>query len=72
MVLQAFGAERCSLKQLRLQPVGRITVEPASATADTLKSRSPALGDIDLDLGYASILEFSFSDSILDSWDDDF
>lgn len=58
--------------RLRLQPVGRITVAPVSATARIMKSRSSALGEIDIDLDYASILEFSFSDSILDNWDDDF
>ena len=58
--------------RLRLQPVGRITVEPVSATAGTMKSRSPALGEIEVDLNYASILEFAFSNSILDNWDDDF
>ena len=58
--------------RLILQPVGRLTLDPVSATRSTLEARSAVLGDIELDLGYASLLEFSFSDSILDSWDDDF
>ncbi|MDA0766856.1 MAG: hypothetical protein O3A92_08550 [Verrucomicrobia bacterium] len=55
-----------------LRPVGRITIDPHSATSTEMKGRHPAFGELTLDLGYASLLEFSFSDSILDSWDDNF
>jgi hypothetical protein len=58
--------------RLLFHPVGRLTVEPVEATRTTLEAQSPTLGDVKLDLRFASIIEFSFSDSILDSWDDDF
>lgn len=55
-----------------LRPIGRLTLDPISSTANKLTGRHPALEELTVDLGYASLLEFSFSDSILDSWDDDF
>lgn len=54
------------------QPFGRLTVTPLEAGADTMRGRHAALGDLVVDLRYAGLLEFSFSDSILDAWDDDF
>ncbi len=45
---------------------------PDYANADTLRGRHPALGEINLNLRYAGLMEFSFGSSILDSWDDDY
>ncbi|NNC88587.1 MAG: hypothetical protein HKN82_09040 [Akkermansiaceae bacterium] len=58
--------------RILLQPAGRLTVEPVKSTRASMSARSAAFGDFALDLGYASLLEFSFSDSILDDWDEDF
>jgi hypothetical protein len=58
--------------RLILRPIGRITLDPGRSTPTDLTGRHQALGDINLDLGFASLIEFSFSDSILDSWDEDF
>ena len=58
--------------RLILRPIGRITLDPGKSTPTDLTGRHQALGDINLDLGFASIIEFSFSDSILDSWDEKF
>ena len=55
-----------------LQPHGRLTVFPIKATADTLHAHHPALGQLNLNLDYAGLMEFSFGSSILDSWDDDY
>ena len=58
--------------RLLLQPHGRLTVLPLKANSDTLKARHPALGEINLNLRYTGLMEFSFGSSILDSWDDDY
>ncbi len=58
--------------RLLFQPFGRLTVMPLEATPDRMKARHAAIGDLELDLRYSGLLEFSFSDSVLDSWDDDF
>jgi hypothetical protein len=58
--------------RMLLQPFGRLTVVPLEATPSHMKARHPALGELDLDIRYSGLLEFSFSDSVLDSWDDDF
>ena len=49
-----------------------VTVDPVKAPRGVMTARSAACGDLSLDLRYANLLEFSFSDSILDDWDDDF
>ena len=58
--------------RLLLKPHGRLTLSPIKANADTLRGRHPALGEINLNLRYAGLMEFSFGSSILDSWDDDY
>lgn len=58
--------------RLLLQPYGRLTVRPQEATADRMRARHPAMGDLTLDLRYMGLMEFSFSNSVLDSWDDDY
>lgn len=55
-----------------LEPVGRITFDPLRATRGRISGRSTALGEFNLDLGYARLLEFAFGDRLLDDWDDDF
>ena len=64
-------ADRQRLRLL-LKPHGRLTVSPIKANADTLRGRHSALGEINLKLRYAGLMEFSFGSSILDSWDDDY
>lgn len=61
-------------KALRVvfRPIGKLTLDPASATAKQLQGHHPAFGALTIDLDYASLLEFSFSNSILDAWDEDF
>jgi len=58
--------------RLALMPRGRLTVTPAQSDRSVLKARHHALGPLNLDLRYARLIEFSFSDSILDLWDEDF
>ena len=58
--------------RLLLQPYGRLTLLPLGATADRLRGRHPALGELTLNLQYAGLMEFSFGSSVLDSWDDDY
>ena len=58
--------------RLLLQPYGRLTLLPLEATADRLRGRHPALGELTLNLQYAGLMEFSFGSSVLDSWDDDY
>ena len=58
--------------RLLLQPYGRLTVRPQEATADRMRARHPAMGDLTLDLRYMGLMEFSFSNSVLDLWDDDY
>ena len=58
--------------RLLLQPYGRLTLLPLGATADRLRGRHPALGELTLNLQYAGLMGFSFGSSVLDSWDDDY
>ena len=55
-----------------LQPNGRITLHPKKGPADSLRGVHPILGDINLDLNYAYLLEFDPIGSIFDNWDDEF
>ena len=66
--------EEASRQRIRLllQPYGRLTLLPLEASADRLRSRHPALGELNLNLHYAGLMEFSFGSSVLDSWDDDY
>ena len=58
--------------RLLLQPHGRLTVFPMKSTSDIMSAHHPALGELNINLHYAGLMEFSFGSSILDSWDDDY
>ena len=66
--------EEASRQSVRLlmQPYGRLTLRPTEANSELMKAHHPAMGDLTLNLNYTGLLEFSFSRSVLDSWDDDY
>ena len=58
--------------RLLLQPYGRLTLRPLEANAERMNAHHLAMGELKIHLGYASLMEFSFSNSVLDLWDDDY
>ncbi|MEM9238243.1 MAG: hypothetical protein AAGB14_15835, partial [Verrucomicrobiota bacterium] len=53
------------------QPLGRLSGIAGVTTAETMKLRSPLLGEIDLDLSSAVIIEFQSGSSFLNYWDEE-
>jgi hypothetical protein len=58
--------------RLLLQPYGRLTLRPLEANAERMKAHHAAMGELKINLRYTSLMEFSFSNSVLDLWDDDY
>jgi hypothetical protein len=58
--------------RLLLQPYGRLTLRPLEANAERMNAHHVAMGELKIHLGYTSLMEFSFSNSVLDLWDDDY
>ncbi len=56
----------------RLYPLGRISGRPLAGDASNLRIMNGALGEIDINLDYAVMLEFQESESFLDDWDAEF
>lgn len=51
---------------------GRLTLLPTAATAEKLSGSSSILGDIEVDLQSATLLQFGAGNSALEGWDDTF
>jgi hypothetical protein len=58
--------------RLRLHPLGRISGRPLAGDAGSLRFLNGAAGEIDINLGYAVMLEFQKTESFLDDWDAEF
>ncbi len=56
----------------RLYPLGRITGQPLTGDAGNLRVLSGTMGEIDINLDYAVMLEFQQTESFLDDWDAEF
>lgn len=57
--------------RVHFQPLGRLSGLPGTAGRDHLKLRSPLVGDLDVDLSAAVILEFQSGNSFLNYWDEE-
>ena len=56
----------------RLYPLGRISGRPLVGDSSSLRIMNGALGEIDINLDYAVMLEFQETESFLDDWDEEF
>jgi hypothetical protein len=57
---------------VRMHPVGSISGRPVSGDANMLGMVSPLLGELNLSLESAVMLDFNSSNQIIDDWDADF
>ena len=57
---------------VRMRPLGKVSGQPVSGDANSLKLVHPYAGQMTLDLSSAVILEFNPSNSFLDDWDEQF
>jgi hypothetical protein len=57
---------------VRMHPIGSISGRPVSGDGSTLGLVSPMLGVLSLNLDPAVMLDFKFSNQIIDDWDADF
>lgn len=56
---------------ISLQPNGRLSIQPDGSEKNLLKATHPILGEMNLNLDYAYLLEFDPIQSIFDNWDDE-
>ena len=57
---------------VRMHPIGSISGRPVSGDAKALGMVSPLLGELNLGLESAVMLDFNSSNQIIDDWDADF
>jgi len=57
--------------RVHFQPLGRLSGAPGTADDSRLRLRSPLLGELEVDLAPAVILEFQSGNSFLNYWDED-
>ncbi len=57
---------------VRMHPIGQITGKPLSGTAGMLRLSSPILGDLNVNLAPAVMLDFQVSNNFIDDWDAEF
>jgi len=57
---------------VRLNPVGSISGRPVSGDASILGILSPIIGELNLSIDSAIMLDFNSSNQIIDDWDADF
>jgi hypothetical protein len=57
---------------VRLNPIGSVSGRPFSGDGSMLGIMSPIIGELNLSLDSAVMLDFNFSNQIIDDWDADF
>jgi hypothetical protein len=57
---------------VRMHPLGVISGRPVSGDGSTVGIVSPLLGELNINLAPAVMLDFNFSNQIIDDWDADF
>jgi hypothetical protein len=57
---------------VRLDPIGSISGRPVSGDGSMLQILSPIIGDLNLSMDSAVMLDFNSSNQIIDDWDADF
>jgi hypothetical protein len=57
---------------VRLDPIGSISGRPVSGDGSMLQVLSPIIGDLNLSMDSAVMLDFNSSNQIIDDWDADF